>query len=869
MKCSIKGLAAILMIIFVVISMKNIVKAESNNGIDKQNKDVLKNAYLLYDEESFKDVKVKISMDFSSERKNMNSFCLDIYNNTGDKMDAKIQLSDNEYLKNLTEYNVVLENEDNHYELSYSDIRKLIGVHFLIRILDGNANVIFNKPFYINNPQDSDIDLNLCLKKIGILSDGKIEKDNLFEQQEYYMYGNIRYKYETIRLLEEDIDDNLFDNYEYIIISNYDTKKLASDKAEYIKKYVTKGGNLIIGTGKYASKTLAGLDNLFSYEIEGYDIGEYVKLDLFSSNSSKYESLEEKSKAYVMNTQGYIDIENWNEVWSDYYANKDLEKYYNNKWVAMVFDENNYESTINMEIPKKCEYANIKVLDDYSQYGNNIGEYKVIAKGLGKIYLFKMNVLDKDITLDLEILQEENITREFGTLSSEVNIYNNSIRLSKYLIFGIIYIIVISFGIYIGFRKIKRRIWIWPAIVGCGIVFTFAILIISKNEQIDDSLTYATVKQLDESGMCKAVTSMSIANVSDRDYEFNISSKEPIELNSINSTDYYNYNNYYDEYMYDYYSDEQIDNHDVKIQNKFKEYILINNSLDNNKTIKLHGVTPYTISSFSFENKEPDYGYFKIDKENDSKYLINNTDKEFECVIVSYKSIMYYIEKIAAHEKVCIDDKYKNEFNQWEKMIYKENIEDIDKANIITAYTDIISMNENNNNIKIYAVEGYKNELLGDEWRGISVVYQNIINHDDIIKLQISDEINSSRCILTDDYYIESVVFNEGKSNKYISNVQWMYKDVLVLYSIPKDVEIKKIGFEKNDINEYICRNSTENIVMLIYNYETNKFEQFTKLNEYKTLTDVKKYYGDDRPIRMMIKTDEDMIFPQLSFEVE
>lgn len=95
-------------------------------------------------------------------------------------------------------------------------------------------------------------------------------------------------------LLPEDV--NVLKQINVIIINNFDTSKLSKTKYETLKKWVEKGGLLLIGTGPSYNKTLSIFkDNFISGEIgtvSSVDTKELYKLlDKNSTNSMKLDAL--------------------------------------------------------------------------------------------------------------------------------------------------------------------------------------------------------------------------------------------------------------------------------------------------------------------------------------------------------------------------------------------------------------------------------------------------------------------------------------------------------------------------------------------------------------------------------------------------
>lgn len=68
-----------------------------------------------------------------------------------------------------------------------------------------------------------------------------------------------------VELTEETFPENLdlFNNFEMIIINNFDTSKLSDEQLDNLKTWVLSGGVMVLGTGVNASKVLRGFDKDF------------------------------------------------------------------------------------------------------------------------------------------------------------------------------------------------------------------------------------------------------------------------------------------------------------------------------------------------------------------------------------------------------------------------------------------------------------------------------------------------------------------------------------------------------------------------------------------------------------------------------
>lgn len=118
-----------------------------------------------------------------------------------------------------------------------------------VNVVEGKNNV-FEKEMSISGGLSSDSVL------IGILSD---DYDSISYVNSVGMANGTTLSAKNVKLAETNFpeDTDVLKMFNNIIINNFDTSKLSKNQYEALKKWVTSGGHLIIGTGPSYNKTLA------------------------------------------------------------------------------------------------------------------------------------------------------------------------------------------------------------------------------------------------------------------------------------------------------------------------------------------------------------------------------------------------------------------------------------------------------------------------------------------------------------------------------------------------------------------------------------------------------------------------------------
>ncbi|MCM1262834.1 MAG: hypothetical protein NC313_08945 [Butyrivibrio sp.] len=149
------------------------------------------------------------------------------------------------------------------YSYNTTNINGNIGI-FLI---DRNSKHVFSKEFdkLLFDRKDA---LNM-----GILSDDYASLTFMDMGGDKINYYGGSYPIKLVELNQDNLTD-LLESLEFLVIDNYDTGVLTAEETAAIEKWNNGGGVLIVGSGKYADDTLAGLDYLNVEHIEMFDAGD-------------------------------------------------------------------------------------------------------------------------------------------------------------------------------------------------------------------------------------------------------------------------------------------------------------------------------------------------------------------------------------------------------------------------------------------------------------------------------------------------------------------------------------------------------------------------------------------------------------------
>lgn len=669
----------------------------------------------------------------------------------------------------------------------------------------------------------------------------------------------------------------------YLIISNYDTSKLTKQQIDTIKEYVGNGAILIVGTGSSANKTLSGLNSLIKYTYKG------VRKCIYNSNCIYFDEVnkamnktnEQQIYEYFTNSYNYSDMDliqtnEWEDVWHSYYKNDKIEINKKYEWVKEVFNSDGKiifdKENANTNSSDYCDVALLDIDNSVSSYGIDCGKYHLIPYQKGYIAVFNVDLSDEIVDFDISVINDKIDENYIEGDSTKLISNDRKINKKLFVFLMLIYVALISVGLYLILKKIDKRNLYW-SVVGC-MAFLFCVIfcIVSNNSKFDDMLGYVKINNYSKLGNVYSTTDLSVINVTDSDYEFDVNTSDFIRLKSImreNNSYYYEMNGLVDGSVdfYKYYNSE----HETQAAiSKYDGEITIS-PYEGRKTIKIKDMIPYSMSTMSFQGASKTSKSIDLVKENDDWYIVNNLGKDIYCVNIKTDYGYIYIGDLSANEKVNLIN-----YVYQENVGYKTYMNDfIDKKKALfidNQYSKIVEENIYDN-VLILAVEDTTDNELSDEWEGITIAVSMSQCDEDIIEVPVEKKIKNSMTIIGEysfDYFGED---NSQGSNKI--KFYECYGDVVMLYTVNDECESLKINYDRNYENRSIEKymeqynyDSNDNMNIYVYNYSSSQYETLFKLYDYSSKELNKDYYGDGKPLRLYMSTQSYCPIPYFEMEV-
>lgn len=176
--------------------------------------------------------------------------------------------------------------DSNRYAVFYSDLEltkgaaKEININADISVLSNFSTVYLTnekgKTVFLKNFKIAPKDPNSVWT--GVLSDNPSElvylkqNDVYYNQQSTHYYGVDYFK--TVYLSKEDVSEDyrVLENFRMLIINDFNTSVLSENQVNALKKWLERGGLLVLGTGVNAQKVLGGL-----FELGEFDFSSDIK----------------------------------------------------------------------------------------------------------------------------------------------------------------------------------------------------------------------------------------------------------------------------------------------------------------------------------------------------------------------------------------------------------------------------------------------------------------------------------------------------------------------------------------------------------------------------------------------------------------
>ncbi len=291
--------------------------------------------------------------------------------------------------------------------------------------------------------------------RMGILSDD-YDALTFLDMGGYSLYY---YGYEYPIKLKELNQDNLLDNLdtlEFLVIDTYDTSVLSQDVLYAIEKWNDAGGVLVIGTGKYAEKTLALFEDSFlELEIDAvYEPGQ----------APSYESLD------------YVD---WQELyWTEFWSSSE----YYEPYPYQVLLRSYGMGSIGI-----MPYSLTEVADEDDSFYKSTNRqdfvfqlFDVISSESERRYNYNNHSYNTNqLSRMLRMMSKANTDLNFGALKVVI----------------ITYVIFVGPVLYIVLRILKKREWYWVAVPVTTLLGIVIVFLAGRGFEVKDIQVFSVTNQ--------------------------------------------------------------------------------------------------------------------------------------------------------------------------------------------------------------------------------------------------------------------------------------------------------------------------------------------------------------------------------------
>lgn len=298
-------------------------------------------------------------------------------------------------------------------------------------------------------------------------------------------------------------------NFKILLIDDFNTSILNENQIKAINDWVEAGGMLILGTGINASKTLSGLESIFSFTIAG---NEQVSGNLLFSEMNSINN--------TISINGNIDIAS---IYLD-----------NSESVIRNTEGIDVTSLIRKE-------KGIIVIHNFDLALSPISDTPDIFQYLKEVYL---NV-NPELFTEAYYYEDYDSQNNFNTLrwASRRIRGIKSIGLNIIVFSLILYIIAIPIT-YIILKKMDKREKGWITLPIMSFVFMILIFGISRNSFYKNSIINTTSVINTQSGLGIGNAQFCIAVRSPKKGDIKVSIDDDLELNNFEDNYYYYYGNY-------------------------------------------------------------------------------------------------------------------------------------------------------------------------------------------------------------------------------------------------------------------------------------------------------------------------------------
>lgn len=586
----------VLFMLLLFIKQDNICRAEASD-ITK-----LKNGAMQM---SGKNITAQVSFGFRGYTKYGKSMkvCA-VINNNGEDFTGKFRLTyhmgKSDDLKMIQKSFFVGEQESKRVQFTVPMLSE--SQEYIVSICDNDGNISLQAHTEVY------ADMDLTGIYLGILSDTPSKlgyiSDSLNSEDEYTDSGVVTGKvfdmsagdFETIAML---------DSVDIILLDNYDTGRFSRHDLRVLKKWIAKGGTLVVGTGSNYQKEF---EKFHSTLIKGY-IG---KTERISTNFG-WTQLDGTE-----NEKFDIDIVNLN-------LNED----------SVLIDDGR-----KLMVSKELGEGSIIV----AEFSFNIP--KKVWRTYGEALMLKIEENLSEGTKQKLLLQNENISYEnigYSYLDEALKINENDV-LPNMKLYGCIlgiYVIIAGPGMYFFFRRRKKREYLWLAIPILSITFSAVIYIVGTSTRIQRPyINYISQMVLNDNKSLKEKdmsTLFSVTSVSNDSYSMKIDGKCNVTPKNTDA----------------YFETSAIKNESIEDYAYGVEYN------ENNTRLLMNSLSSFQGAEFLMKQSVRNNGNVEINvSENDMKLIgnVSNTfDSDLNNCMIYYNGSLLYIGDIKAGEKIDIN----------------------------------------------------------------------------------------------------------------------------------------------------------------------------------------------------------------------
>lgn len=695
-----------------------------------------------------------------------------------------------------------------------------ISVTIPVKFLEGNSN---GAVCIIENEK-------VLYEKKLLISSGRINEGNAFtglltdDPTALGYLGNITYfdsnysntgKMNCVNLTEGMLDENglNIDGLDVIIINNYNMANLNDKQYSALNNWVNAGGTLLIGAGANESKTINNINKSF--------------LNI-SSNGTSQQNVKTGSESLNLILSQII-----------------LE----NSTVTVNSDEN------------KLVYS----LD------RGAGKILITAFDLGLEPFISSDdaaIMLQDMLIEtFDKIYEENYqggyssaTYEISNILGSIPVENTVSTLTLAIVLGV-YAILVGIVIYLILKKMKKRDLTWVLIPATAIVFTVIIYLLGSKMKIKDVIVNsANIISVDEEGRGQINSYIGIASKNKGNIK--IEKEEDLKMQYM-SDDYY------------YYGDTDYDAKTLRVKTTYTNdnsyFTVANNNVANVNKFEVSGKE---IVMPKLENT------LKIKNGNLEGTIKNNLDADIKKLVIVSGKTVWDLGEVAKGEEISITDLvskgsfgiqgYASSLNdEYYQSRWDDEIDPKDpKFKNVRRYASLLTLLGDTGYVgtttKIIAITDLPVDYsLNLESKSISNYNLTAVIQE--ANIDFKDE--SGNLSFPEGYFDYTVSELDNRVNyDYYNGYIYGEGEVVLDYKIDDNVNIKEInidactdqwGYQYGLNGEYY-----------IYNYNTNKYEEFKLTSgSYKVINDGSYSLDNIIKIKVVASENRDNAAPKLTIK--